>query len=138
MNRLLQPPGWPRPKGYANGVAARGTMVFVAGQIGWTPDGVFEVTDLPGQARQAFLNTAAVLAEGGAEPEHMVRQTWYVTDKRAYLDNAREVGAAYREVFGKSFPAMAVVEVTALMEDQAMIEIETTAVIPDTRPDEEN
>jgi enamine deaminase RidA (YjgF/YER057c/UK114 family) len=137
MNRLLQPPGWPRPKGYANGVAARGTMVFVAGQIGWTPEGVFEAADLPGQARQAFQNTAAVLAEGGAKPEHMVRQTWYVTDKRAYLDNARAVGAAYRDVFGKAFPAMAVVEVTALMEDQAMIEIETTAVVPDTGSNEE-
>ena len=131
MNKVLQPPGWPRPKGYANGVAARGTMVFVAGQIGWTPEGVFEATDFPGQARQAFVNTKAVLDEAGAAPEHMVRQTWYVTDKRAYLDNAREVGAAYRDVFGKSFPAMAVVEVTALMEDKAMIEIETTAIVPD-------
>ena len=137
MNRLLLPPGWPRPKGYANGVAARGAMVFVAGQIGWTPEGVFEASDLPGQARQAFQNTLDVLCEGGAGPEHMVRQTWYITDKRAYLDNARAVGEAYRDVFGRNFPAMAVVEVTALMEDQALIEIETTAVIPDDRPDEE-
>ncbi|WP_416899655.1 MAG: RidA family protein [Minwuia sp.] len=131
MNKVLQPPGWPRPKGYANGVAARGTMVFVAGQIGWTPDGVFKATDFVGQARQAFANTKAVLDEAGAAPAHMARQTWYVTDKRAYLDNARAVGEAYRDVFGRSFPAMAVVEVTALMEDAAMIEIETTAVIPD-------
>ncbi|ANK80232.1 MAG: enamine deaminase RidA [Rhizobiales bacterium NRL2] len=131
MNRLLQPPGWPRPKGYANGVAARGTMVFVAGQIGWTPDGVFETDDFAGQARQAFENTLAVLSEGGASPEHMARQTWYVTDKREYLDNAREVGRAFRDVFGRNFPAMAVVEVTALVEDRAKIEIETTAVVPD-------
>ncbi len=131
MNKVLQPPGWPRPKGYAAGVAARGTMVFVAGQIGWQPDGVFATDDFAGQARQAFENTLAVLREGGAGPEHMVRQTWYVTDKREYLASARDVGQAFRDVFGRNFPAMAVVEVTALVEDRAKVEIETTAVVPD-------
>lgn len=131
MTTILQPPGWPRANGYANGTKARGTMVFVAGQIGWTPEQVFETDDFVGQARQALLNTAAVLAEGGAKPEHVCRMTWYVTSKRAYLDNLKAVGTAYREVFGRHFPAMAVVEVTALVEDRALIEIETTAVIPD-------
>ncbi|WP_417517609.1 RidA family protein [Minwuia sp.] len=138
MSKVLQPAGWPRPKGYANGVAARGTMVFVAGQIGWTPEGNFESDTFADQARQTFLNTKAVLDEAGAAPEHMVRQTWYITSKAEYLDQAREVGAAYREVFGRSFPAMAVVEVTALMEDRAKIEIETTAVVPDNGTSQED
>ena len=129
--QLINPPERKRPKGYSNGVVARGSMVFVAGQIGWTGDEVFETDDFAGQARQAFANTLRVLQEAGAGPEHMVRMTWYVTSKREYLDAARDVGQAFRDCFGKNFPAMAVMEVTALMEDRAKIEIETTAVIPD-------
>ncbi|MDF1722747.1 MAG: RidA family protein [Minwuia sp.] len=129
--KLINPPEWKRPRGYANGVAARGTMVFVAGQIGWTGDEIFETDDFAGQARQAFANTLRVLEEAGARPENIARMTWYVTSKREYLNAVREVGSAFRDCFGKHFPAMAVVEVTALMEDRAKIEIETTAVIPD-------
>ncbi|MFO1057369.1 MAG: RidA family protein [Dongiaceae bacterium] len=130
MNRILQPPGWPRPKGYANGVAAEGRLVFVAGQIGWTPEGVFESDDLVGQTRQALLNTLAVLAEGGAGPQHVVRMTWYVVDKRAYLAHQAAIGQVYRSLMGASFPAMAMVEVSALIENRALVEIETTAVVP--------
>ena len=130
MNRILQPPGWPRPKGYANGVAAEGRLVFVAGQIGWTPEGVFESDDLVGQTRQALLNTLAVLAEGGAGPPHVVRMTWYVVDKRAYLAHQAAIGQVYRSLMGASFPAMAMVEVSALIENRALVEIETTAVVP--------
>ena len=129
MHETLNPEGWPRPKGYANGVAAAGRMVFVAGQVGWTPEGLFETDDFAGQVRQALENTMAVLAAGGAGPEHVVRQTWYVTDKREYLSALKEIGAAWRETMGRNFPAMAVVEVTALMEDRAKVEIETTAVV---------
>ncbi len=129
--QLINPPEWKRPKGYSNGVVARGSMVFVAGQIGWTGDEVFETDDFAGQARQAFANTLRVLQEAGAGPEHIVRMTWFITSKREYLGAAREVGQAFRDCFGKNFPAMAVMEVTALMEDRAKIEIETTAVIPD-------
>ena len=129
--KLINPPEWKRPKGYSNGVVARGSMVFVAGQIGWTGDEVFETDDFAGQARQAFANTLRVLQEAGAGPEHITRMTWYITSKREYLDAARDVGQAFRDCFGKNFPAMAVMEVTALMEDRAKIEIETTAVIPD-------
>ena len=131
MNRILQPPGWPRPKGYANGVAAEGRLVFVAGQIGWTPEGVFESDDLVGQTRQALLNTLAVLAEGGAGPQHVVRMTWYVVDKRDYLARAREIGRVYRELIGDYDVAMSAVQVAALIEDRAKVEIEVTAVIPD-------
>lgn len=129
--QLINPPEWKRPKGYSNGVVARGSMVFVAGQIGWTGDEVFETDDFAGQACQAFANTLRVLQEAGAGPEHIVRMTWFITSKREYLGAAREVGQAFRDCFGKNFPAMAVMEVTALMEDRAKIEIETTAVIPD-------
>lgn len=130
--QTLLPAGWPRPKGYANGTAARGKMVFVAGQVGWNPlTGVFEHTDFVGQFRQTLLNTLAVLKEAGAEPAHVTRMTWYITDKAAYLRQAAEVGAAYRELMGKTYPAMAVVQVTALMEDAALVEIESTAVVPD-------
>jgi len=129
--KILQPPTWPRPKGYSNGVTARGQMVFVAGMIGWDADGRFPASDLVGQVRQALLNVCAVLAEGGARPEHIVRMTWYVTDKREYLAQAREIGAAFRELIGSFNAAMTAVEVRALMEDQAKVEIEATAMIPE-------
>lgn len=131
MTTLLQPPGWPRPKGYANGVKVRGQMVFVAGMIGWDADGNFPAADLAGQVRQALLNVRAVLDEAGARPEHIVRMTWYVTDKREYLSEARAIGAAFREVIGSFNAAMTAVEVKALIEDRAKVEIEVTAVIPD-------
>jgi len=128
--RTLLPEGWPRPKGYANGVAAEGRFVFVAGMIGWDETGAFPDPSFAGQVRRTLENTLAVLKEGGAGPEHVVRQTWYVTDKQAYLASARELGAVWRELMGAHYPAMAVVQVTALIEDQAMVEIETTAVVP--------
>lgn len=128
--RTLLPPGWPRPKGYANGIEADGRLVFVAGQIGWTPEGVFEATTLAAQFAQTLDNTLSVLREAGAGPEHVVRMTWYITDKHAYLAALAEIGAAWREKMGKHYPAMAVVEVKALIEDAALIEIETTAVVP--------
>ena len=130
MNRVLLPEGWPRPKGYANGVVAEGRMVFVAGQIGWTPEGVFESADFAGQFSQTLKNTLAVLAEAGGGPEHVVRMTWYVVDKAEYLASLADIGAAWREQMGSNYPAMAVVEVNGLIEDAARIEIETTAVIP--------
>jgi enamine deaminase RidA (YjgF/YER057c/UK114 family) len=128
--RTLLPPDWPRPKGYANGIEAEGCLVFVAGQIGWTPDGKFEATTLPAQFAQTLDNTLAVLREAGAGPEHVARMTWYITDKRAYLAALAEIGAIWREKMGRHYPAMAVVEVKALIEDVALIEIETTAVVP--------
>lgn len=130
MNRVLLPEGWPRPKGYSNGVEASGRMVFVAGQIGWTPEGAFVETGFAGQFRQTLENTLSVLAEAGAGPEHIVRMTWYVVDKREYLASLRDIGAAWRALIGPHYPAMAVVEVKGLVEDAARIEIETTAVIP--------
>ncbi len=129
--RTLQPPGWPRPRGYANGVAAEsGTLGFVAGQSAWDEPGAFPAADLPGQVRQTLRNVLAVLAEAGARPEHVARLTWYVTDREEYLASAREIGAAYRELMGGHYPAMAVVEVSALIESQAKVEIEATAVVP--------
>ena len=128
MNRVLLPEGWPRPKGYSNGVAAEGRMVFVAGQIGWTPEGVFR-QGFAAQFRQTLENTLAVLAEGGAGPEHIVRMTWFVVDREEYQASLREVGAAWRELIGPHYPAMAVVEVKGLIEAEARLEIETTAVI---------
>ena len=130
--RTLQPPGWPRPKGYANGIEAEGRLVFVAGQIGWNSAGAFPAGGFVAQFRQTLMNTLAVLAEAGAGPEHVARMTWYVTDRDAYLAAAREVGAVWRELMGKHYPAMAVVAVTALMEAEALVEIETTAVLPVT------
>jgi enamine deaminase RidA (YjgF/YER057c/UK114 family) len=128
---ILLPPGWPRPRGYANGVAAAGRTVFVAGQIGWNPQtGAFETDDFAAQVRQTLLNVVAVLREAGAGPEHVTRLTWYVTSREAYLSATREVGAAYREVFGRHYPAMAVVIVAGLIETRAQVEIEATAVIP--------
>jgi enamine deaminase RidA (YjgF/YER057c/UK114 family) len=132
--RVLQPPGWPRPRGYANGIAARGTMVFVAGQIGWDEHQTIVSDDLTSQLAQALDNTLAVLREAGAGPEHVVRMTWYLTDKRDYLARAHELGEVYRARMGRHYPAMAVVEVSALIEDRAKVEIETTAVIPDPGP----
>lgn len=129
MNRVLLPDGWPRPKGYSNGIAAEGRMVFVAGQIGWDQTGAFP-DGFAAQFRQTIDNTLAVLAEAGAGPEHIVRMTWYVVDKAEYLAALRDIGAVWRELIGPHYPAMAVVEVKGLIEDAARIEIETTAVIP--------
>jgi enamine deaminase RidA (YjgF/YER057c/UK114 family) len=129
--RIVQPEGWPRPRGYANGVVAQGRLLFTAGQIGWNERAAFDSDDLIEQVRQALKNTLAVLAAGGARPEHVVRMTWYLTDKREYLARAREFGAVYRELMGKHYPAMAMVQVAALIEDRAKVEVETTAVIPD-------
>ena len=126
---VLLPEGWPRPSGYSNGVAAEGRMIFVAGQIGWTERGDFDPS-FAGQVRQTLLNTLAVLKAGGAGPEHVVRMTWYITDRGAYLDAGKEIGAAWRDLFGRHYPAMAVVVVTALIERPARVEIETTAVVP--------
>lgn len=130
MMEFLQPKGWKQPKGYANGVAAEGRMVFTGGMIGWNAEEVFESTDFAGQAEQTLRNIVAVLAEAGAGPEHIVRLTWYVTDKKAYLASLRDLGAAYKQVIGRHFPAMAVVQVVALVEDDALVEIEATAVVP--------
>ena len=127
--QILQPPGWPRPKGYANGIAASGRLVFTAGVVGWSESEEFEARDLAGQFRQALLNTRAILAEAGATPADIVRVTGYITDKRAYLAARAEIGAAWREVFGKVFPCMAMVEVSALIEDAALVELETTAIV---------
>ena len=131
MMQILQPPGWAKPRGFSNGVAATGKMVFVAGQVGWTGESKWEAKDFAGQFRQTLQNTLAVLAQAGAKPEHIVRMTWYVTDKKEYLDAIKEVGAAYRELIGRNYPAMAVVQVVALIEDEAKVEIETTAVVPE-------
>lgn len=131
MTTILQPPGWPRPKGYSNGVKVRGQMVFVAGMIGWDADERFPAADTAGQVRQALQNVRAVLDEAGAKPEHIVRMTWYVTDKAEYLAQGRAIGAAFRELIGSYNAAMTAVEVKALMEGEAKVEIEVTAVIPD-------
>jgi enamine deaminase RidA (YjgF/YER057c/UK114 family) len=129
--RALQPPGWSPPRGYSNGIEASGRLVFVAGQIGWDETGAFPSGDLAGQVRRALENVLAVLAEAGAGPEHVARLTWYVTDREDYLESQKEIGAAYREVMGRHFPAMAVVAVAALVEAEAKVEIEATAVVPD-------
>ncbi len=129
--KKLQPPDWAEPKGYANGVMARGALIFVGGQIGWNANQQFESDDFIAQTKQALINIAAVLKAGGAGPEHMVRMTWYVTDRVEYSARLKELGAAYREVMGKHFPAMTCVEVSGLVEERARIEIEVTAVLPD-------
>ena len=128
---ILQPAGWPPPRGYSNGIAARGRQVFVAGMVGWDEQGRFPSEDFAAQARQALENIVAVLAQAGAKPEHITRMTWYVTSKREYLDSAKALGTAYREVIGRHFPVMTAGEVSALMEDRAKVEIEVTAVVPD-------
>ena len=128
--QVILPPGWPRPRGYANGVSASGRMLFIAGMIGWDAQGVFHSDDFAAQARQALRNIADVLREAGGEPEHIVRMTWYVTDKREYLAAGKEIGQAFREIIGSYNAAMTAVEVRALIEDRAKVEIEATAVIP--------
>ncbi len=128
--QFLQPKGWAPAKGYSNGVAATGRHIFVAGQIGWNEQQLFESDDFVAQAELALRNIVAVLAEAGAAPHHVTRMTWYVTNKREYLAAGRDLGAAYRRVFGKHFPAMTAVQVVALIEDRAKVEIEATAVIP--------
>jgi enamine deaminase RidA (YjgF/YER057c/UK114 family) len=128
---ILRPPGWARPKGYSNGIAARGRQVFIAGQIGWDGECRFPGSRLADQVRQALENVVAVLAEAGGRPEHLVRLTWYVTSRDEYQAELAEIGAAYRAVMGRHYPAMSVVQVVALMEAAAKVEIEATAVIPD-------
>ena len=128
---ILQPPDWAPPKGYANGIAARGTTIFVGGQIGWNGRQQFESDDFVAQARQALCNVLAILAEAGAGPQHITRMTWYVTDKREYAASLPALGAVYREVVGRHFPAMTAVQVAALIEDRAKVEIEVTAILPD-------
>ena len=131
MLRILQPEGWAKPLGYANGVAARGRTIFVGGQIGWNKDSAFESDDLVEQVRQTLLNIVAVLACDGARPEHLTSLTWYLLDKREYLARASEIGKVYREVLGRHFPAMAAVQVTGLVEDRAKVEIQAIAVVAD-------
>jgi len=128
--RILQPPGWARAKGFSNGIAASGRLVFIAGQIGWTPECKWEARDFAGQFRQALKNILEVLNEAHGRPEHIVRLTWYVLDKHEYLDSLKNVGEAYRELMGKHYPTMAVVQVSGLVEDEARLEIEATAVVP--------
>ena len=129
-HKLLQPSDWPRPRGYANGIAAKGTQIFLSGQIGWNEKGVF-LTDFAAQVRQALRNVVRLLEEAGATPQSVVRLTWYVTDLDAYTGNLKEIGRVYREVFGAHYPTMTLVQVVRLVEPQALVEIEATAVIPD-------
>jgi len=129
--QVLLPPGWPRPRGYANGVKARGAMVFVAGMIGWDAQGVFHSDDIADQVRHALLNVVEVLAQAGARPEHIVRMTWYVTDRSAYIAAHPRIGRHFREIIGSFHAAMTAVEVSALLEDRAKVEIEVTAVVPE-------
>jgi enamine deaminase RidA (YjgF/YER057c/UK114 family) len=128
--KILQPPGWARAKGFSNGIAAKGNLVFIAGQIGWTGDCKWQARDFAGQFRQAIKNILTVLAEANGKPEHIVRLTWYVLDKQEYLDSLKGVGEAYRELMGKHYPTMAVVQVSGLVENEARLEIEATAVVP--------
>lgn len=131
MHTILQPEGWAKPVGYSNGVAARGRLVFIGGQVGWNGQQQFETDDFTGQVRQTLQNIVDILAEAGAGPQHITTMTWYFTSKQEYLANLKAVGQAYREVIGKHFPAMAAVEVTALVEDRAKVEIQAMAVVPD-------
>jgi enamine deaminase RidA (YjgF/YER057c/UK114 family) len=128
---ILQPPGWARPKGYSNGITTSGRMVFVSGMVGWDAQGEFRTDDFAGQARQALLNIVAVLNEAKALPEHIVRMTWYVVDKKEYVAAYKEIGIAYREIIGRHFPTMTAVQVVALVEDRAKLEIEVTAIVPE-------
>ena len=129
--KVLQPPGWPRPKGYSNGISANGRMIFTAGVVGWDEHEAFPDYTLHGQFAQALRNTLAILAEDGAGPEHVVRMTCYVIDRHEYVNSRDEIGAAWREIMGSNYPAMALVEVSGLVESAAKVEIETTAVVPD-------
>ena len=129
--KILQPPGWAQAKGYANGIAARGTQVFVGGQVGWNAQQQFESDDFIAQTAQTLRNIVAVLKEAGAGPEHMVRMTWYILDRVEYNARLKELGQVYRDVMGRNFPAMSCVQVAALMEARAKVEIEVTAVVPD-------
>jgi enamine deaminase RidA (YjgF/YER057c/UK114 family) len=129
--QILQPPEWAKPKGYSNGIVAKGRMVFVSGQVGWNAQEKFDTSDFVGQARQALANIVAILAEAGARPEHIVRMTWYVGDRREYLASAKALGAAYREVIGRHYPVMTAIQVAGFVEDGAKLEIEVTAVLPD-------
>ncbi len=131
MHDVLHPKGWKPAKGYSNGVAATGRMVFTGGMVGWTGDGLFETDDFTGQVAQALRNIVEVLACAGARPEHIVRLTWYVTDRAEYLSSLKALGAVYKEIIGRHYPAMALVQVVALVEDRAKVEIEATAVIPE-------
>ncbi len=130
MHKIVQPPGWPRPKGYANGVLAQGKMLFVAGQVGWNEKEQFDSDDFVRQTEQALKNIVAVLTDAGARPEHIARMTWYVTDKAEYLDRLAEIGKVYKAVIGAVYPAMSLVQVAGLVEVGAKLEIEATAVIP--------
>jgi len=128
---ILQPPGWPKPKGYSNGIVAKGPLVFVAGQVGWNAQEKFETSDLTGQARQALKNIVAILAEAGAGPEHICRMDWFLADVKEYNASLKELGAAYREVIGKHYPVMTAVQVGGFVETGAKVEIEVTAVLPE-------
>jgi enamine deaminase RidA (YjgF/YER057c/UK114 family) len=128
---FLQPPGWAQPRGYTNGIAAHGRTVCVSGMIGWDAQSVFQCSDLVGQVKQTLQNIVDVLAEAEARPEHIVRMTWYLMDKKDYLASAKEIGAVYREIIGKHYPTMTAVQVAALIEDKALVEIEVTAIVPD-------
>ena len=129
--KILQPPGWARAKGFSNGIAAKGTLVFIAGQIGWTGEGKWEARDFGGQFKQALRNILEVLAQAQGKPEHIVRLTWYVLDKQESLNSLKPVGEAYRDLMGKHYPTMAVVQVGGLVEPEARLEIEATAVVPE-------
>jgi enamine deaminase RidA (YjgF/YER057c/UK114 family) len=131
MLKKIQPPDWDEPRGYANGVLAKGSLLFIGGQIGWNAKQEFESDDFVAQTRQALLNIAAVLKAANAGPEHMARMTWYVVDRMEYINSLKTLGSVYREIMGKNFPAMTCVEVAALVEDRARVEIEVTAVLPD-------
>ncbi len=128
--QILQPPHWPRPRGYSNGMAASGRHVMVSGMVGWDEHGVFHAKDIGGQVRQALTNIVAVLDEANAKPEHIVRMTWYVLDKKAYVAAYDEIGKAYRDIIGRHFPTMTAVQVAGLIEDDAQVEIEVTALVP--------
>ena len=129
-HKTLQPEGWLAPRGYANGIEASGRQIYVGGQIGWNPQCQFETDDLVAQIRQALSNCVAVVVAGGGLPEHIVRMTWYLRDKKEYVARLKEIGAVYREVMGRNYPAMSAVQVADLIEDEAKVEIEVTAIIP--------
>ena len=131
MTEILQPPGWAQPIGYANGVAARGKMIFIAGQIGWNAQCAFESDDLVAQIRQTLKNIVAVAEAGGASPEHVVSMTWFLLDRAEYSARLKEIGAVYRDIMGRRFPAMTAVQVSGLIEDRAKVEIQAIAVVPD-------